>query len=89
MPQLVWSPQLEFPFTLTDTCQSNLRNRKPLLETGWDQWLQNHPNPGLRNTPIEIICYAEFIGNTGPSQFIFGEDLPSALNDPTSITNEI
>jgi len=88
-PLRLLSPQLEFLFTLTDTYQPNVRNRGPLLETGWDHWLQNHPNPGLQNTLIDIIRYGAFIGYTGPPQFILGENLPSALNNPTSITKDI
>ena len=88
-PPQLRSPQLEFPFTLTKTCQPNVRNCGPLLETGWDHCLQNHPNPGLGITLIDIICYGAFIGYTGAPQFILGENLPSALNNLTSITKAI
>jgi len=83
------SPQLEIPFTLTETCQPNFRNRGPLLEAGWDHWLQNHPNPGLQNKLLDIIRYGAFIGYTGPPRFILGENLASALKDPTSITTDL
>jgi hypothetical protein len=88
-PHRLWSPQLEFPFTLTGTCQPNVGNRGPLLVSGWDHWLRNDPNPGRRNTIIDIICDRAFIGYTRPPQFILIENLQSAHNDPTSITKDI
>jgi hypothetical protein len=36
-----------------------------------------------------MMRYRAFIGYTGTPQFILGENLPSALNDPTSITKDI
>jgi hypothetical protein len=38
---------------------------------------------------MDIIRYGAFIGYTGPPQIILGENLASALNDPTSITKDI
>jgi hypothetical protein len=83
------SPQLECPFTLRNTCQPNIRNRGPLRETGCDHLLQNHPNPGLQNTFVDILRYGAFIRYTGPTQIILGENQPSALNDHASITKDI
>jgi hypothetical protein len=38
---------------------------------------------------MDIIRYGAFIGYAGPTQFIIGEYMPSALNDRNSITKDI
>jgi ribonuclease HI len=63
--------------------------RGPLNEAGWNYWLRNHPDIGLRNTITDVIRFGALIGYTGPPQFILGANLPSALNDPAAITNDV
>jgi hypothetical protein len=83
-PPRLQSPQLELPFTPTDTCQPNVRNRGPLLNPGWDNWLQMYSNPALQNKFIDIIRYAALIGSP-----CLREMLQSAHNNSTSITKDI
>jgi len=88
-PLQLQSPQLEFPFTLTNTGQPNVRNCGPLLETRWDHGLLNNANPSPRYTLIDKIRHPALIGFTGPPQFILGEHMPAAYNDHSSITKDI
>jgi len=88
-PPQLQSPQLQFPFTPTDTSQPNVRNCGPLLDPGWDNWLLMYSNAVLRNKIIDIIHYGELIGCPCPLHLIIGEILQLAHNNSTSIMKDI
>jgi hypothetical protein len=82
-------PQYPFAFPLTAPCAPNLTHRGPLKSSGWEHRLRNHPNRAYVHSLLDIIAFGAKLGYTGPDQFLLSENLPSALFQPTVLSEDI
>jgi hypothetical protein len=80
---------MQFGFPLSVPCPPSLEYLGPLRPAGWDHWLQHHPDQGFRNSLLDIIRFGVKIGYTGPLQHILSENLPTAKEDPATLSSDI
>jgi hypothetical protein len=80
---------MQFGFPLTAPCPPSLEYLGPLKATGWERWLRHHPDPGFRNSLLDMIRFGAKIGYTGPAQYILSDNLPTANDDPNTLSSDI
>lgn len=56
---------------------------------GWKTWLEKHPDGICQEMVLSIIIRGAKIGYCGPKQKIISGNLPSATNDPNTLTADL
>ena len=78
-----------FPYSVTNSTDSSLCKLEPLSVKGWKTWLEKHPDKIYRETILSIIIRRARIGYCGLKQKIITGNLPSATNDPNTLTADL
>ena len=74
---------------MTDPADPILTKPGPLRVEGWKFWLAQHPDHIYRETIVSIILHGARIGYCGPKQKIISANLPSATDDPDTLTADL
>ena len=68
---------------------TELRESGPLRWEGWKNWLQKHPDHLYREVALDIIRYGARLGYAGPKQKILSDNLSSANDAPTVLSEDL